>query len=547
MGAQQSSDSSAGPSSAPTVAERTCYYELLSIERDATEEEIKRAYRRKALELHPDRNLERVEYATQRFAEVQTAYEVLSDPQERAWYDSHRESILRGTEDADNGSYPTTYRNVRLTSTEDIHLLISKFNASVPFNDEPSGFFGILRETFAHLALEEEAAADQGEDPRMVTFPSFGSAEDEYESSVKAFYAGWSGFSTRKSFAWFDKYRLSDAPDRRVRRLMEKENKKIRDDAIREFNEAVRFLLAFVRKRDPRYAPNARTDSERQQSMREASAAQAAKARAANQEKMSAYKAPEWITSRDDSGVEDGDTYGDMSDDTEDASEEEFFECVVCDKTFKSEKQLQSHERSKKHLKAVDRLRWQMRKEGTALDLEHEPIESKVDGLSLDDVRPDATAGGINVPRDAVHDASFTENARDNVVENLDPDDTIPSHDEKEESGDDEYAPRSQIEDRLNDLQPDVQGLEIRSVLSQQDEKPVEMDTTPGKKMGKAKAKREKKAAQRRQDETLHRCQVCAHVFESRTKLFDHIKAEDHAAPITMQAVPKAQKYKKRR
>ncbi|KAI6779683.1 uncharacterized protein J7T54_007727 [Emericellopsis cladophorae] len=483
MGAQQSSDSSAGPSNAPTVAERTCYYELLSIERDATEEEV--------------------EYATQRFAEVQTAYEVLSDPQERAWYDSHRDSILRGTEDTDNGSHPTTYRNVRLTSTEDIHSLISKFNASVPFNDEPSGFFGILRETFAHLALEEEAAADQGEDPRMVTFPTFGSAEDEYESSVKAFYAGWSGFSTRKSFAWFDKYRLSDAPDRRVRRLMEKENKKIRDDAIREFNEAVRFLLAFVRKRDPRYAPNTRTDSERQQSMREASAAQAAKARAANQQKMSTYKAPEWTTTRDDIGVEDGDIYDAMSDDTEDASEEELFECVVCDKTFKSGKQLQSHARSKKHLKAVDRLRWQMRKEGTDLDLEHETVESKVGGLSFDDVRSDTTAAEINAPQDAGSDASVAEKARDNVVENLDPDDTIRSHDEKEDPGDDEYAPRSQIEDRLNDSQPNFQRPQVGSDLSQQDEKPAEMETIPGKKMGKAKAKREKKAAQRRQDETL--------------------------------------------
>jgi DnaJ family protein A protein 5 len=56
---------------------------------------IKKAYRKKALELHPDRNYGNVENATKKFAEVQSAYEILSDPQERAWYDSHRDAILR--------------------------------------------------------------------------------------------------------------------------------------------------------------------------------------------------------------------------------------------------------------------------------------------------------------------------------------------------------------------------------------------------------------------------------------------------------------------
>jgi DnaJ family protein A protein 5 len=471
---------------------------------------IKKAYRRKALELHPDRNLERVQYATERFAEVQTAYEVLSDPQERAWYDSHRESFLHGTDDTDDGSYPTTYRNVRLTSTGEIHTLISRFNTSVPFNDELSGFFGILRETFEHLAMEEEAAAEQG-DAEMVAFPSFGSAEDKYESSVKEFYAIWAGFSTRKSFTWLDKYRLSDAPDRRVRRLMEKENKKIRDDAIREFNEAVRFLVAFVRKRDPRYAPNARTDSERQQSMRDASAAQAAKARAANQEKMAFYKAPEWITSRDESGLEDEEIYDAMNDDAEDESEEELFECVVCDKIFKSEKQLQSHERSRKHIKAVERLRWRMRKEGTDLDLEHGPIESKVGGLSLNGTREETSTTDTKAPRDSDSDLSINESCRGSGGENLNSSETLPNRDVNDDFSDDEYAPRAQIEDRLNTLQPGGEDFQTESHVTRPDAAPAKTETTAGKRMGKAKAKREKKAAQRQQDETSVRQSSLVH------------------------------------
>jgi len=56
---------------------------------------------------------------------------------------------------------------------------------------------------------------------------------------VKQFYNAWLTFSSQKSFSWCDKYRLSEAPDRRVRRAMEKENKKFRDAARKEFNDTV--------------------------------------------------------------------------------------------------------------------------------------------------------------------------------------------------------------------------------------------------------------------------------------------------------------------
>jgi DnaJ family protein A protein 5 len=75
---------------------RTCFYELLEVERTAEADAIKRAYRRQALLWHPDKNPDRIDEATQRFRLIQEAYEVLSDANERSWYDSHRESILRG-------------------------------------------------------------------------------------------------------------------------------------------------------------------------------------------------------------------------------------------------------------------------------------------------------------------------------------------------------------------------------------------------------------------------------------------------------------------
>ncbi|KAI1053449.1 hypothetical protein LB505_012188 [Fusarium chuoi] len=516
MGAQQSSETSNAGGPAPVA--KTCYYELLSVERSATDDEIKRAYRRKALELHPDRNINDVETATRRFAEVQTAYEILSDPQERAWYDSHRDAILSGRDGDDDGQ-PTTFRNVRLTSAEEIMSLIRKFNAAVPFDDEPTGFYGICRETFEHLAMEEEAAADN-DDLDVRNYTTFGSSDDDYEDVVKPFYTAWTGFATVKSFAWKDKYRLSDAPDRRVRRLMEKENKKMREDAIREFNDAVNFLVGFVRKRDPRYLPNSQTQDERQASLRNAAAAQAARSRAANQERMASFEVPEWAQARsDDNGAEGGFS------ESEEESEVEILECVVCNKSFKSEKQLEAHEKSKKHIKAVQQLRRQMKREGAELELDEvsSPYEANANkqkdaAAQKDNVKEKSlgsTQGGIVSPSPAESSplaATPTESA--------------------DASDDTDYAPRDVVEERIASASKlkttsDVTNEDAELSVSVQD---LSVDEpAQGKKVGKAKAKRAKKAAAAQSQNEEPQCGVCGETFASRTRLFVHIREEGHA------------------
>ena len=71
------------------------YYELLGVPRTASGEEIKRAYRRKARELHPDANPDDTA-TTERFKEVARAYQVLSDPDQRARYDRFGEAGVGG-------------------------------------------------------------------------------------------------------------------------------------------------------------------------------------------------------------------------------------------------------------------------------------------------------------------------------------------------------------------------------------------------------------------------------------------------------------------
>lgn len=70
------------------------FYLQLGVHRDATDEEIKRAYRRLAMEYHPDRNASAG--AEAKFKEIAEAYECLIDPQKRAAYDRYGEAGLRG-------------------------------------------------------------------------------------------------------------------------------------------------------------------------------------------------------------------------------------------------------------------------------------------------------------------------------------------------------------------------------------------------------------------------------------------------------------------
>src|SRR5271156_5606933 len=118
MGQRQSSEDTSTPQEAAEQT-KTDYYELLGVDRQASEDEIKKAYRRKALELHPDRNFGNVENATKLFAEIQSAYDVLSDPQERAWYDSHRDILLRGEGGLQEFSY-----NIRMTTADEVLKLM---------------------------------------------------------------------------------------------------------------------------------------------------------------------------------------------------------------------------------------------------------------------------------------------------------------------------------------------------------------------------------------------------------------------------------------
>ncbi|KAJ2355871.1 hypothetical protein IWW50_003073, partial [Coemansia erecta] len=293
---------------------RTCYYELLGVERSADGADLKKAYRRQALVWHPDKNHGNVEEATRNFAEIKEAYETLNDPQERAWYDNHREQILRGDDDvaADAYGQADMGANVSFTPTDALmrFFSVSSFRG---FGDAPGGFFGVYRELFARLRdeeLQQQGGTEFGDN--ILLNLDFGDAHTHYDedaayaqgrtrtrgagtgSTLRDFYNFWTTFSTRKQFGWFDRYRLADAENRQVRRLMEKENRHLREKARREFVETVQSLAAWVRKRDPRYKSYVAHKQRQQQQREDERRRRVAEQRAAAVEDAATYICQAW-------------------------------------------------------------------------------------------------------------------------------------------------------------------------------------------------------------------------------------------------------------
>lgn len=80
------------------------YYSTLGVDRTASQEEIKKAYRKLALKFHPDRNQGNKE-AEEHFKEAAEAYEVLTDAKKKETYDKYGEAGLRGAFSGQEGGF----------------------------------------------------------------------------------------------------------------------------------------------------------------------------------------------------------------------------------------------------------------------------------------------------------------------------------------------------------------------------------------------------------------------------------------------------------
>ena len=333
---------------------KECYYSVLGIDKKADDDTIKKAYRQLALKNHPDKHEEQNrEAATIRFQIISEAYEVLSNKQERAWYDSHRDQILRGDEDGDSGSGS-------FSTKRDIWRYFSSSCFNGRYDDSDGGFYRTYGDLFEELSrLERDDYSAESEDEGSVSHPGFGDSKSEWED-VQSFYTSWLNFTSCRHFGSFDKWNIREAENRQVRRAMEAENKKARNAARREYSTAVRNLVSFVKRRDKRVidfqARQAELDKEAlERKLEEQKRLEEAKrvARAiAREEEMKRWAEIEAIRRAN----------GEVSSSSSEGSESEGkeFACVACRKSFKSEKAFQNHENSKKHKQEVDKLRQEL-------------------------------------------------------------------------------------------------------------------------------------------------------------------------------------------
>jgi DnaJ family protein A protein 5 len=207
---------------------------------------------------------------------------------------------------------------------------------------------------------------------------------------------------------------------------------------------------------------------------------------------MATFEVPEWAQARsDDNGAE-----GEFTE-SEEESEVEVLECVVCNKTFKSEKQLEAHEKSKKHIKALQQLRWQMKREGADLQLDEVP--------SLTHEGANKCKAQNDVTQEENTDGQRSTNLAQSMTISPSPGDVSPKAapaDSADASDDTDYAPRDVVEERISSASKD--NIDEETVLSAS-VNDISVDEPAKKKIGKAKAKRAKKAAaaQTQQDESV--------------------------------------------
>lgn len=323
-----------------------CHYEVLGVPRNASDDDLKKAYRKLALKWHPDKNLNNPEEAKEQFQLVQQAWEVLSDPHERTWYDNHRDAILKG--------------GIGENYKDDSIDLFQYFSTTCfkGYGDDEKGFYTIYRNVFEKLAAEDLEYTKEGDSDEEV--PGFGDSQSSYKEVVHNFYAYWQSYNTKKSFAWLDPYDIRNAPNRKVVRLIEKENKKVRDKAKKERNEQVRNLVAFIRKRDKRVQIHTTKLIERAKENLRKVEERKKQQLLERQKQLKEHKVSEWSKFSNieaelknieaNLAQEFGENLssdGDMDD--ENTIDDNSMYCIACNKIFKTHKAFTNHENSKKH------------------------------------------------------------------------------------------------------------------------------------------------------------------------------------------------------
>jgi len=565
-----------------------CHYEVLETVKTADAETLKKQYRKLALKYHPDKNPNDPEEAKKTFQIIQQAYDVLSDPQERAWYDNHREQILRGGLGE---------------KLEDEGIdLFQYFTSScyTGFGDDESGFYGVYNEVFNTLAKEDLDFIDDEDSDFEI--PSFGKYESDYEEVVGPFYAYWSSYSTPRSFSWLDKYDTRQGENRWVKRKMEAENKKVRDKAKKERNEAVRNLVQFVRKRDKRVVEYSKKLQEKAELNKMKTLEFQKKQREERKKLFTAENnggfcmsemeeqlrqlEEEYTDSITDSEVEDNEEENSLEEDELGEELDDLF-CVVCDRMFKTVGAKDNHETSKKHKENLEKLIKEMNEEVESCDelkldgpvecSENASAVEKEDVNSEDEVKPlepvnldfskekqkskkQKRKDRKKIP-DLVHDSNsehepenqFLKTVSDSSEEGGNKKRNLKAKSKKKKKGKSSenssvYTPSSECKNygTVGGENPDEQDVE-------KEETDLILDETSSNKAPEEDSIRVNKSKSKEAitcSESVSRgdltCAQCKSSFPSKNKLYNHLKSTGHAVFLPTSETKSTSKSKKK-
>ncbi|KAI3379920.1 hypothetical protein SNEBB_006188 [Seison nebaliae] len=492
-----------------------CYYNLLGVNRNATNEEIKRAYRQKALLLHPDKNVdaddEVKEETGKLFLKCQLAHDTLMDVNKRKWYDDHREDILKsdGVDDVQLFQDP----NIDLSS----YFRNNCFNSFDTRNK--NNFFDIFEELFVKLEKEDSMFID-------IIYPKFQDGNCEYIPKIQEFYNFWLNYRCPQTCGWADMYDERTARNRLERRLILQENKRTRDAARNKRTKKIIELVKFVGKKDPRrrnYLEKMEKLKEEEEVKRRQRKEEQEKMKIKNieemQEKEIEQNYAEWeefddklmelemnyLTEEEKVEAKNYMKLFKSNDTTEEESvvekveeklkelEIENYFCDICHIPFKSDGALQSHLSSKKHSKNLK----MMMKKGL--------INEKT--ITTDNQTNNSTTTTTITTNDV---------AKKSEVEEI-------KEKEEDEEEDEEEVEESNNEPKISNRQRRQQNKKAKLISHK--EEILEKSSDIVKSL---------------------QCGICYQLFESRNQLFGHIKDTGHSVTPSVASKMNKRAYKKK-
>ncbi|KAJ8306389.1 hypothetical protein KUTeg_016934 [Tegillarca granosa] len=482
-----------------------CHYEVLGVERDADADELKKVYRKLALKWHPDKNPDNLEECTAQFRLIQQAYEVLSDPQERAWYDKHREAILRGGMGR-GGDYQ-----------DDSIDVFQYFNSScyTGYGDDENGFYAVYEKVFKTIAEQDYVFLDDKESDHE--FPVFGNSTSDYEEALVKF--------VRK------RDRRVQAYKKKLEERAEEVARKAVENKERQRQERLKMVENY---KEVEWSAMSELESDLKQL--EANYAQ----------QFGDHVSDGEVGSNDDEEVEE--------------EEELYFDdlfCVACNRAFKSDKSFANHEKSKKHKENVALLKLHMEEEEDQLGLDDEDLVQSSgiapDGIGVEDntsskqklskkqkkKRKQQKATNNDDEDEGDDTLSEINNTLSSVSINEDVTDKSQSKKKKDRKKTSSEDVRDSIQcagDCPENVEDEATPQEINSPCNDQaicDDKEEDKSNEGNKETQSAVADTQKKQQNvSKEPKKIWKCNVCTEEFQSRNKMFDHIKKEGHALRV---------------